>query len=143
MGTGNTKLNDFFVLTVYQALSNKSFYEYPNEDFCYFKTFPHQRSVLPTLKPSAKSKCTCLELFLIQYAIKDPFSIRNYVNSLEKSYNYIQYYLNDIFLDNQLKCLNESFEKTLIKCNFEKRFTNCEIQQAKTAENDFFFYIYD
>ncbi len=141
LGPDNTKLNEYFVLTVFQALPNSAFYEYPNEDFCYFKTFPHQRSVLPTLKPMTKSKCTCLELFLIQYAIKDPFSIQRYINGLEVSYNYLQYYLDEIFFDDQKKCLNESFESNLIKCDFKNRFINCEIQQ-KPPENDFFFYIY-
>lgn len=45
----NENLNEYFVIIVYQAFSNVKFYDYPHEDFCYFKSFPHQWSVVHML----------------------------------------------------------------------------------------------
>ena len=38
-------LFEFFVLVIYQAFSNVTFYEFPDEDFCHFKSFPHENNV--------------------------------------------------------------------------------------------------
>jgi hypothetical protein len=59
-----------FILSIFQTFSNVTYYDFPDRDFCYFKDFPHQRLVLPKLKPNYKSSCSCTELFLIQYSIK-------------------------------------------------------------------------
>ena len=67
-------LNNFneniLVLLIYQSIENVTYYSYPNEDLCLFKDFPHQRLVVPILRPNTKSECTCTELFLIQYSNK-------------------------------------------------------------------------
>ncbi len=58
-----------FYFFLHQLYENVTFYSYPEEDFCFFKYFPHQRVVLPVLTPNSKSKCSCTELFLIQNSI--------------------------------------------------------------------------
>ena len=106
----NEKLNEYFVIIVYQAFSNVKFYNYPDEDFCYFKSFPHQWSVVHTLQPTSKLKCKLAQSYflLFQYAIRDPFQIRYHLQNSEYSYNYIQYYIGDIFRSNTNQCYNES-----------------------------------
>ena len=86
------KLFDFFVLVVYQSMSNVTFYEYPDEDFCHFKSFPHEKLVRPMLKPASKSECTCLELFLIQYSARYGKSIERIVDNELSIYDYSNYY---------------------------------------------------
>ncbi len=41
-------LNDdkMFILSILQTFSDLTFYDYPEEDFCYFKNFPHKNFVL-------------------------------------------------------------------------------------------------
>ena len=50
-----------------------TFYDYTDKDFCFFSDFPHQKLIVPILKPIYKSSCSCTELFLIRhsYLLKD------------------------------------------------------------------------
>ncbi len=57
------------ILTIFQTFSNITYYNYPDKDFCFFKNFPHQRLVVPKLKPNYKSSCSCTELFLINVSL--------------------------------------------------------------------------
>ena len=56
------------VLVLNQLFSNLTFYDYPDEDICLFKNFPHRKLVWPLLMPNFKTKCSCTEIFLIQYS---------------------------------------------------------------------------
>jgi len=70
-------LNEALMLTIFQTFSNVTYYSYPDEDFCYFKAFPHERLVWPQLKPNLKSACSCTELYLIQfsYSVGEEFNL--------------------------------------------------------------------
>ena len=141
----NLKINYHFILVLYQAISNVSFYEYPDEDFCHFKSFPHQKEILPKLQPVTLSKCTCLELFLIQNSAKYSDIIEKVIFNAPSSYDFFEFY-SDSILNEQLSiCINESFLKVIRACNFGKRLNNCQIQQAneQNLEDNFLFYIYD
>ena len=141
----NLKTNnrqDSFLLVIYQAFSNVSFYEYPDEDFCLFKSFPHRQNVLPVLKPTFKSKCTCLELFLIQYSAKSADNILKQLNRETSIYTYVQYYSDIIFEKKFSICVNSSLIEFLIDCNFYRRLKNCQIEQID-RKDDFLFYVYD
>jgi len=116
-----------FIFLIHQLYENTTFYSYPNEDFCFFKDFPHQRFVLAILTPISKSKCTCTEIFLIQYSIR-------YRNLVERkisdySHNYLfNYYdnFNDIIPD----CVHEYPVDDLIKqCDFQKRLELCKYEK--------------
>ena len=48
-----------FILIFFQTFSDFAFYDFPNEDICLFKDFPHRHFVLPKLYPDEKSTCTC------------------------------------------------------------------------------------
>jgi hypothetical protein len=144
----NLKVLDGLILIIYQSLANVSFYDYPNEDFCHFKSYPHKRLVLSVLKPSVYSKCTCLELFLTQYSVPYEKQIKDTIYAqLPTHYAYFEFYTDFIFEKKLFKCVNESFDEVLISCDFEKRLNNCNInghQVNNRKENDLFlFYVYD
>jgi len=133
-----------FLFVIYQAFSNVSFYEYPEEDFCYFKSFPHQRSVLAMLKPTMRSICSCTELFLIQYSAFKFKELEKFRKIFEFSYAYHMLY-HDMFIENRFsKCLNASISTVLSECNFKKRLDTCNIKQANKSQTDeLFVYVYD
>jgi len=60
----------FILKLVYsrEMVSFDSIYEYPNEDLCLFKDFPHERLVVPMIVPGRKLNCTCSLLWLQMYA---------------------------------------------------------------------------
>jgi hypothetical protein len=136
------------ILSIFQTFSNVTFYDYPDHDFCYFKDFPHQRSVLPRLKPNYKSSCSCTELFLIQYSIDSIQFIEYYSEKTLKDYYMLnQYYYNDINEATYSKCINSSIEEFINKCNFEKRLNLCNILEEKTTttndDDEIIWYVLD
>ena len=60
----------FLLKLVYskEMVSFDSIYDYPNEDLCLFKEFPHERLVVPMIVPGKKLNCTCTLLWLQMYA---------------------------------------------------------------------------
>ena len=52
----------------------KKVYQYPEEDLCLFKKFPHERRVFPTIIEAENLTCTCTILWIIQYS-------KEYMNS--------------------------------------------------------------
>ena len=148
-------LNDFysidshvesvFILVLFQTFSNLSFYEYPLEDFCYFKNFPHQRLVVPQLKPNFKTSCTCTELYLIQYSYFQSFRMVYYTDQLIADYYFLsQYYFDDINQKNFSNCINNSIMETIKNCNFDTRLNMCEIKSFNYSKDDKFkWYVLD
>ena len=103
------------------------------------------------LRPASKSKCTCLELFLIQHSAEYSESIKRYVNKQLSVYVDVNEYADVIYAKQFSKCVNNSFAEAITRCNFTKRINNCVIQQASSKKsnaydeenNDFLFYVYD
>jgi hypothetical protein len=62
------KFSQSFFLILYQTLFREEYYTFPNEDYCYFKNFPHNRQIMPIIKPNVNLCCTCTHLFLIKYS---------------------------------------------------------------------------
>ena len=138
------------LLVFNQLFYNLTFYDYPNEDFCYFKRFPHNKLVWPTLKPNLKTQCSCTEVFLIQYAFYHFSSIVYDLNSMNQ-----QYYMSVFYKENHKflprdsiqyreysHCLNESFKLILLSCNFEKRLLDCDlknVQKDNQTEPSYFY----
>lgn len=80
-------------------------YTYPDEDFCFFKDFPHRRQVFPLINTKLKLNCTCTLLWLIQN-----------LNSSEKA------------LDNPAvrPCFRQAhFQQQLVNCKLEQRLEQC------------------
>jgi len=118
---------DIFNLVLFQMFSNVTYYDYPNEDFCYFKDFPHQRLVLPQLRPSYKTKLTCTELFLVQYSIKYEYHLNQNEHLFLSSYSYSQYYIDDVIENTFLYYKVASINELIEKCNFTERLKLCNI----------------
>jgi hypothetical protein len=78
-----------FDLILFQSFSNVTYYDYPNEDFCNFKHFPHHRFVLPELRPAYKSQQSCTELYLIQYSFKYEYHLNQRADYLLNLYSYL------------------------------------------------------
>ena len=96
-------------------------YNFPNEDLCLFKDFPHQRLVYPAIYLEGPNfKCSCTVIWLIQYS-------HIYLN---RDYSY---YDNDVLLIYNMfrnftakNCLMSHDLKTKIKsCEFKRRFEAC------------------
>lgn len=105
----NTRnLATYMILTYY----NYS-YNYPDEDFCIFKNFPHRRLVLAIFNyQKYPMKCTCSKCWLIQY-----FDIYDRELNLSKyiSFSYLLDYMIEIL--NNCTCENCDFNIMLEQCN--------------------------
>jgi len=129
-----------FFLILYQTFHREIFYSYPDEDFCYFYNFPFNQAVFPVLKPVTNSKCTCTELFLMQYSyyFKDQFHY-DFIKSL-KFYDSSHYYYEDHKIDfttlNFEKCI-DNIEERFKECDFHKRVSICKIEKIKENNDDY------
>jgi len=119
---------NIFDLVLFQIFSNVTYYEYPNEDFCYFKDFPHQKLVLPQLRPAYKTKLTCTELFLIQYSMKYEYHLNQHSDVLLSLYSYSQYYFTDIIEYSFSFYKNLTIQERILKCDFKKRLELCNLK---------------
>jgi len=134
-------IREVLFLVLYQNLPNLVVYTYPDEDFCYFKDFPHEKLVFPVLKPS-QTKCTCTLLYLIQYShlAKNNFDFN--FNLLKKEYDLLEFYSEFILKqeeDTFKDCL-DNIEERIKECNFEQRFEQCSIESIDLAINNSDFY---
>lgn len=132
------------LLVFYQVLSGVSVYKYPDEDLCYFRNFPHERLVIPVLKPERASSCSCTELFLTFDTIRASKYIDHYLRHNIGSYYYsgIQYYADEVY-QNVSKCKNASTLAHLRKCNLEEKFSNCRIKTIQPLSRESYFYLID
>ena len=127
-----------FKRTIYQQFSEnqspfRKNYEYPSQDMCLFKDFPHRQLVYPLINPSKRIECSCTILWLIKYFKyyyrSDTFNFKN---------NFYGEHSNDVNLTMQ-HCLIE----TSIECNFTEMFKLCvnissHIGESKGVLYDYF-----
>ena len=134
LNTSNKWTNDVkkAIRLEYRHLSNfvsfDSIYEYPNEDLCLFKDFPHERSVYPLLMPGKRLECTCT-LFWLQKNL-DRYKteiIITYEYSSNETYNLVKVF----------KFCDYSFNVS--DCDFEKRFNTCQIIDINNAKHKLSF----
>jgi hypothetical protein len=89
-------------------------YDYPDEDFCLFAHFPHERLVYPVIRPEGFINCSCTVLWLVQNTLlffsKEKISASKYTRENG-------YVLTCILLPNH----NELFKS----CNFSRKKENC------------------
>ena len=134
--------NQTFFLVLYQSLPRVTYYEYPNEDFCYFKNFPHEKIVLPVLKPNHNLTCSCTQLYLIQYSylLKNRFDANfEHINQfLIVDYRFALYYADYLSQETFKDCLTSEkgvFRKRLVECNFSQRLELCNTNEEEKILN--------
>jgi len=144
VNSNNGNSDKILILIIFQTFPNYEFYNYNDEDFCYFKDFPHHRKVLPELLPNAKSRCSCTEVFLIQYSIIFSRLIEYYIGNIPYAhYSYMQYY-SDELKNNFTKCHKNNYTELKEKCDFANKIKRCKIETSNNFENSkAYFYIYD
>ena len=104
-------------------------YEYPDEDICLFKDFPHSRLVVPILVSGEKLKCTCTLKWLQSYV----YMYKSFLNfSYDYGINYQQQLVST--LTKTYKYCNNSLP---FDCDFEKRFNNCKVNSIITNTSIF------
>jgi hypothetical protein len=129
-----------FGLIIEQTHFNHSYYNFPDEDFCYFKDFPHNKLVMPVLKPFELKQLnnvrSCTKYFLTQYSSKYEYEIVFAMRSINQNGYIDAYYYKD--LDEYISVKKHD------KCNdfFKNKIANCKIEKLD-RNLDFHFYIFD
>jgi hypothetical protein len=85
-------------------------YDYPDEDFCLFEEFPHNRLVFVYINTKPNLNCTCTLLWLL----------KNF-----------KYSTANLETTSTMRCLREDdFDALLFKCNFDQRIFQCKKSEA-------------
>ena len=95
-------------------------YEYPNEDLCLFKDFPHERAIYPLLVPGKRIECTCTIYWLQHNTYK-------YKNDLNIIFDYSTMYEHETFRKVFLFC-NSTFNSS--ECQFGIKFEMCSNKEV-------------
>ena len=95
-------------------------YEYPDEDICIFRHFPHKHMVYPLFRPGKLINCSCTLMWLQSY---------NYIYELTTSYK------ENVNLMNKVVYREFEYEycNLMIKCEFEKMFNKCNLRTRDTG----------
>jgi hypothetical protein len=139
-------MQESIFLIIYQTFSKVTLYDYPNEDFCLFSKFPHDKLVFPKLKPIQYSTCSCTELYLIQNSFKYNKMFDFYSHQVSTSYIMYQYYMDEIIEKTFSKCFQNEMELyNLIRiCDFKQRLNKCKIKNVtRNNEASSYFEMYD
>ena len=101
------------LLTVYLQ-DERSEYEYPDEDICLFKNWPHENLVFPVLGGSSnQTECTCTILWLIKNwpLLTNDLTKEMYITSITSP------------------CFrpDTDFNSLVDRCAFEQKLSNCSI----------------
>ena len=102
-------------------------YEYPDEDLCLFKYFPHDRLVYPILNPGKHLECTCTLKWLQLYSFIYTFKIN--ISNYDDNY---QYHIFPTLLNGTFMFCNDSND--LMNCDLDKRIKTCTIQSIQQNE---------
>ena len=84
-------------------------YDFPEDDFCLFKNFPHNKLVRPIISTKADLECSCTLLWLLKY--KNIYTIDG-VNPMET--------------DSTRSCMQKSnFDQLVKECKFNTMLADC------------------
>jgi hypothetical protein len=137
------KITVNMVLVLVEMTSDFGFYkpyEYPDEDFCLFSHFPHNKLIYPVVDPGKKINCSCTILWLMKYTniYSNLFSSR-----VDNYFSFYQYYFKnmpgqfDYVFISLLYCLFEkNYMNLLLKCDFEKKIKLCNKTDFNLTENN-------
>ena len=124
------------LVTMYHANTFTELYEYPDEDFCLFSNFPHDKLIYPLIQPGSDINCSCTILFLIRYVQNfagiDQWIVKKSKMVYDTSPNFY--------------CIKKL--DLLKKCNFEKRLISCKRSNFSIGgtKKEYFFdinYVFD
>ncbi|CAF1122971.1 unnamed protein product, partial [Brachionus calyciflorus] len=106
-------------------------YDFPNEDFCYFKDFQHQKLVFPVIKYNQNLKCTCTLIWLIQNLKLKSFlqskNLKEITNSvIINCLKHLEKISRDCDLNNRLKACGNNVKTYSTKCQFDKKYFSSE-----------------
>ena len=112
------------VLEIFEGITFfGSGYSYPDEDFCVFKNFPHEKLVYPSIKlVENEYQCSCTLFWLIQYS-------KFYMTENSPQYeSYLYSNKPDINISLASSCLkNVDLKSEIEKCNFKERLEKCNL----------------
>lgn len=109
---GSSIVDKQFVITLDDQTPNVFYsYRYPDEDFCKFILFPHDKNVFIEIGAIAGNvyECTCTLLWLLQ-------------NFQSYDKNYISV-INNTFVSH---CLGSNFNESIERCQFKQKVSNCK-----------------
>jgi hypothetical protein len=115
-----------------QHVSFDSIYQYPNEDLCLFKNFPHDRLVYPIMIPGKRLKCTCTLLWLESKLHLFKSKVK-FLNDYDLIYDADYSVSESIFV-----FCNVSFNTS--KCNLNEKFMLCKIVQSESTSREHLFH---
>jgi hypothetical protein len=107
-------------------------YKYPEEDFCLFSHFPHNKLIYPLFDTLEKINCSCTLLWLMKYS-------KLYVdfNRIFKRDDYIQFKVKRYINVSTLFCLFEDrYNEFLFKCKFDNRRKLCNATSFNLNETN-------
>jgi hypothetical protein len=134
----NYNLNYAVHLIIHEVWSIfRDTYEYPNQDLCLFKDFPHHRLIYPTIYTGKLIPCSCTLLWMIQYS--NFYLYKNFTYYRKGLWTLI---IEDSKSEKTLHCLldTSNFTLEIDKCNFEINLKNCENTKLITNGKDFGFF---
>ena len=79
----------------------KNEYEYPDEDFCLFKYFPHHKLVYPLIKSNKNLNCSCTLIWLLRYSTYSSESLKT--DAVSDCFYNFDYMVRKCFLSERLK----------------------------------------
>lgn len=132
-------VKDVLMLILHQSHPDLVFYDFPQEDFCYFRFFPHNKLVMPTMKPYPQN-VSCLYIFLIQFANNYPELIKYNIEMLPHDG-----YLDPYYVPKSFSYKFPYHDQLIYYCDdvIKKLNSNCEIHTASKDSTKFYFYIFD
>jgi hypothetical protein len=120
-------LKNYKTIRFIQLITDTSFvrtYEYPNEDFCLFKDFPHSQLVLPVIIGATSLTCTCtLQWLQMNYTNFKPLFV--VINDYEK-------FLNESFTSYSQNGLLFQFCNEKTECDMVDLDSRCNISKSYT-----------
>ncbi len=119
------------ILQIFETKSYfKKGYSYPDEDFCVFKNFPHNKLIYPSIVlADDEFECSCTIYWLIQYS--NFYMNKNFSHYDRDIYSNYPEQFNASSARNCLKSLD--LKEKITMCEFEARLKKCNLTNTENA----------
>ena len=127
------KLNLNMIILLIHSYNIFSYtYDYPDEDFCLFRDFPHEKLVYPLIDPGYKINCSCTVIWLIQYT-------QLYFNITKTSeyykYDFLIAYSDEFRISLAYCFYQNNYQQLKKQCDFQKLSSKCDKINYTTNES--------